>query len=80
MNMSVSQTITENGKKKIYIRFEEDNRFAEGIYPDCEIIKSDGFDDGEIAALKLFMSQSGEKIQEMAKSVSIWKAFTGENF
>lgn len=77
MEMNVSLGINDKGIKKIYVRFSEGKRQAEGIYPQCSIIKNEGFSPEEVAALEKYMMDNGKTIEEMSKSVSIWKAFSG---
>lgn len=79
MNMSVSQVIESNNEKKIFVLFEEENRSAEGVVPGFHIIKNNGFDGSEVAALEIYMEKNKETIENMAKSVSLWKAFSGNN-
>lgn len=76
MKMSVSQVLNKGKKKEIYIRFDDGNRFAEGVFPDCKILKNEGFNREEIDSLKLYMSQNADIIEEMARSISLWKAFS----
>lgn len=78
MNMSVSQVIKDGKEKKIYVLFEDGERTAEGIYPGCQIIKNNGFNGEEVAALEIYMEKNTNQIEDLAKSVSLWKAFSGE--
>ena len=75
MEMSVSHIINENGKKKAYVLFSDGERSAEGIYPDCSIIKSSGFTQEELTLLSEYMEKEGETIKELAASVNLIKAF-----
>lgn len=77
MNMSVSQIIKEKDQKKIYILFSEEDKSAEILYPECRIIKNSGFTPEETEALCLYMKTNKDQIEQLAKSVSLWKAFAG---
>ena len=76
--MSVSQIIKKDGNEKIYILFEDGESTAEGIYPDCRIIKSSNFTEEEVYMLSEYMKKNSPQIKELAKSVSVWKAFSGD--
>lgn len=77
INMAVSSVVGEGSDKKIYIRFSDDYRSCEGIYPDCKILDGVGFSSEEIKSLESFMKENAKTIKDMAKTVSIWKAFSG---
>ncbi len=76
MNMSVSQIIKKDGKEKIYILFEDGICSAEGIYPDCRIIRNSNFTEKEVSMLSKYMEENSNQIKELAKTVSVWKAFS----
>lgn len=79
LNMSVSSVVGEGKDKKIYIRFSDRDRSCEGVYPDCLIHSSVGFSPEEIKSLEAFMKENEKTIKDMAKTVSIWKAFAGSD-
>lgn len=75
--MSVSQAVNDSGKKKIYVRFEDGKKSCEIMHPDYSLISNDGFTDKEISMLINYCKENPTQIQELAKTVSIWKAFAG---
>lgn len=77
MEMNVSLSVKEKGKKIIYVQFTEGKLSAEGVYPECKIIKNEGFTADEVGALENYMKENGKTIEELSKSVNIWKAFSG---
>lgn len=77
MEMNVSLSVKEKGQKKIYVQFTEGKLSAEGVYPECKIIKNEGFTVEEVKALEEYMLNNGKTIEELSKSVNIWKAFSG---
>lgn len=58
MQMLVSGISEKNGERIAYIRFEEDDCYAEGVIPSCKILKQSGFSEAEIADLELYMRQN----------------------
>ena len=79
LNMSVSPICRQGDKKCAYVYFSDDNRSAEGIIPDCSIIKSTGFDDSEVSALEEYMRSQLATLKRMAANVNVMKAFMGDS-
>lgn len=77
INMSVSSVVGTGKDRKIYILFSDPIRSCEAIYPDCKVMKNDGFTREEVEQLEVFMTKNADTIKSMAKTVSIWKAFGG---
>jgi len=75
LNMSVSSIIQKDGKKQIYVAFEDSDRRAEGQLPDAKITTNEGFSEEEIAALELYMKSNSDQIVEMAKQIHLADAF-----
>lgn len=74
MNMLVSGISVIDGEKKAYILFEDENRSAEGIIPDCKIVKNNGFDDDEIGQLEIYLKCNLGELKKQAASVNPIKA------
>ena len=78
LKMTVSGIVPKDGRKSIYVVFEDGERKAEGYVPDCVITKSEGFEDDEVKMLELYMKQNQDQIREIAKVINPIKAFMKE--
>lgn len=78
MQMSVSPICEKDGKKMAYVSFSDGIRTAEGEIPECKIIKSQGFEDGEVAQLEVYMRGQLATLKKMAASVNVADAFMGK--
>ena len=75
MNMLVSGvTTTKEGKNRAYVRFDEGNCFAEGIIPDCKIIKQNGFTEDEISQLEDYLKTNLTSLKKEAAKINPIKA------
>jgi len=79
LNMSVSPICRQGDKKCAYVYFSDAGRSAEGIIPDCAIIKNNGFDDDEVAALEDYMKSQLPMLKKMSANVNVMKAFMGDS-
>ena len=70
MKMTYSAIVVADGKKKVSVKFEEGERFAEGSIPECKIIKSKGFEDDEIVVLEKYLQMNQMDIIKKAKEIS----------
>lgn len=75
MKMTVSGIVPKDGRKHIYVVFEDGKRKAEGYVPDCVITKNEGFEADEVKMLELYMKHNQDQIREMAKVINPIKAF-----
>lgn len=75
LKMTVSGIVPKDGRKSIYVVFEDGKRRAEGYVPDCVITTSEGFEEDEIKMLELYMKQNQDQIREIAKVINPIKAF-----
>lgn len=73
--MTISGIVPKDGRKNIYVVFEDDNRKAEGSVPDCVIEKNTGFTEDEVSMLEMYMKQNLDMIREHAKLINPIKAF-----
>lgn len=74
LKMTVSGFVKKDGRKSVYVVFEDEKRRAEGYVPDCIITKSEGFEKDEIKVLELYMKQNQDQIREIAKAINPIKA------
>ena len=74
LRMTVSGVVPKDGRKNVYVVFEDGVRRAEDCVPDCEILSSQGFEEEELEMLKLYMKQQQDQIREMAKNINPIKA------
>lgn len=75
MKMSVSPICMKDGEKVAYVVFEEGKRRAEGIIPECTIIKNSGFSEEEVAGLELYMKSDLKRLKKMAAGINVLDAF-----
>lgn len=74
LKMTISGIVPKDGRKSIYVVFEDGNRKAEGYVPDCIITSNEGFEEDEIKMLELYMKQNQDMIREHAKLINPIKA------
>ena len=74
LKMMVSGIVPKDGRKNIYVVFEDGKRKAEGSVPDCVITSQPGFSDEEVKMLVLYMKQQQDVIRELSKDVNPIKA------
>jgi len=74
MKMTVSGIVPKDGRKNIYVVFEDGKRKAEGYVPDCIITKNEGFEVDEVKMLELYMKHNQDQIRELAKVINPIKA------
>ena len=75
LKMTISGFVPKDGRKHIYVVFEDGLRRAEGAVPDCVIEKNNGFSEDEVAMLEMYMKQNLDMIREHAKLINPIKAF-----
>ncbi len=78
LNMSVSPVCNRDGRKLAFVSFTDGKRTAEGEIPECRITKNNGFDEGEVAQLEIYMKSELPKLKKMASSVNVMDAFMGK--
>ncbi len=78
MKMLVSGISVRDGEKVAYILFDEGERSAEGIIPECKIIKNKGFDDDEVKQLEIYMKGNLIDLKKQAASINPIKAMIEE--
>ena len=75
LKMTISGIVPKDGRKSIYVVFEDGKRKAEGYVPDCIITQNEGFEEEEVKMLELYMKQNQDMIREHAKLINPIKAF-----
>lgn len=78
LKMTISGIVPREGRKSVYIVFEDGQRKAEGYVPDCVITKNEGFEEDEIKMLELYLKQNQDMIREHAKMINPIKALMKE--
>ena len=58
MNMQVSGVCSRGDEKVAYVLFEEETRSAEGVIPECKIVRNKGFSDEEVSRLEEYMKEN----------------------
>lgn len=74
LKMTISGIVPKDGRRNIYVVFEDGKRKAEGSVPDCVIEKNEGFQEDEVKMLELYMKQNLDMIREHAKRINPIKA------
>lgn len=74
LKMTVSGIVVKDGRRCVYVVFEDGERKAEGYVPDCVITKNEGFEKDEVKVLELYMKQNQDQIREIAKVINPIKA------
>lgn len=78
LKMTVSGVVPKDGRKNVYVVFEDGNRRAEGSVPECKIVENQGFEEDEVKMLELYMKQQQDVIRGMAKDINPIKALMKE--
>ena len=74
LKMTISGVVPKDGRKSIYVVFEDGQRKAEGYVPDCIITSNEGFEEDEVKMLELYLKQNQDMIREHAKLINPIKA------
>ena len=74
LNMTISGFVAKDGRKYIYVVFEDGKRKAEGYIPDCIITSNHGFSADEVKMLELYLKHEQDTIREHAKDINPIKA------
>ena len=77
LTFTYSGIVTKENKKVVSVRFERNagphKEYAEGILPDCNILKAEGFSEQEIEQLEIYLMQNADDIMKKAKEMSKFK-------
>lgn len=70
MKMTYSSIVVANGKKKVSVKFEAGENYAEGSIPECKITRSKGFEQEELVVLEKYLQMNQSDIIKKAKEIS----------
>jgi len=70
MNMQVSGVCSRGEEKIAYVLFEEETRSAEGVIPECKIVRNKGFSDEEVSRLEEYMRENLGMLKRHAAGVN----------
>jgi len=70
MNIIISCVGTKDNKAVAYVRFEEGERFAEGIIPDCKITTQKGFNSDEISQMEDYLRENLSTLKKEAAKIN----------
>lgn len=70
VKMTYSSVLSKDGKPMVSVRFEQGTSWAEGIIPQCEITKAEGFSAEEQEALADFLKANRKDIIARAKEIT----------
>lgn len=79
MNMLVSGISVRDGEKVAYVLFDDGERKAEGVIPDCKIVSNHGFSDDEAAQLEQYMIGNLMMLKKQAASINPIKAMMDDD-
>lgn len=85
MKLSVSPVCKKDGETYAFVTFTDEKhnaqelRVAEGKIPDCKIISSEGFDEGEVRVLEMYMKQNLLQLKKMAAGIRLFDVITKNN-
>ena len=74
LKMTISGIVPREGRKSVYVVFEDGEKKAEGYVPDCIITQNKGFEEDEVKMLELYLKQNQDMIREHAKLINPIKA------
>ncbi len=74
MDVQVSGVVNRGEEKVAYVLFSEEKRSAEGVIPECKIIKNDGFADEEISRLEEYMRENIGMLKRHAVGINPFTA------
>ena len=74
LTMSVSGICRKNGEKLAYVTFSDGKRKAEGVIPDCKLLKQTGFTEEEAGQIELFMKLNLADLKRKAAAISPLRA------
>ncbi len=78
IRMSVSSVTRTGEQKSVYVLFQDGEKSAELLVPDCKVVYNRGFSEEELEQLKAYGQQETETIFALAKNVNPIKAFLNE--
>jgi len=74
MNLIVSGVVKKDDRLIAHLQFEDGGRFAEGVIPDCKIIKQKGFLEEEILQLEDYMRANLSDLKKEAAKINPFTA------
>ncbi len=74
MEMTVSPICGTGDSRYAFVTFTEGEKTAEGKIPSCEIIRSSGFSEEELAGLATYMKADLKHLQKLAAGENVFKA------
>lgn len=78
LTMTVSAVCTHKGEKVAYVTFSDEKRSAEGVIPECRIIKHSGFTDEEVGQLEMYLKLNLGDMKKRAAGVNPIRAMMEE--
>lgn len=75
LKMVVSGIVKKEGRPVAYVEFQDKNMTAEGIVPDCKIIRNNGFPVEDVVLLEVYMKEHLSEIRDRAKGIDPMRGF-----
>ena len=74
VDIRVSGICQKDGKKMAYVSFNDGDKNAEGVIPDCIITRNEGFTEDEISQLQDYMKRELQSLKKTAAGINVVKA------
>ena len=74
VDIRVSGICQKDGKKMAYVSFNDGDKNAEGVIPDCVITRNEGFTEDEISQLQDYMKRELQSLKKTAAGINVVKA------
>ena len=73
--LTVSPVCNRDGRQYAYVAFQDGDRIAEGMIPECIITSSGDFSAEEITQMEDYMRRELMELKKAASGVNVWNAF-----
>lgn len=70
VTLTYSSVVVKDGKPLVCVCFERGKDYAEGVLPECDIVKSNGFSKDEVDALAAYLKANRKDLVERSKMIS----------
>ena len=74
VDIKVSGVFSKSGKQIAYVSFTDGEKNAEGVIPECVIIRNKGFTKDEASQLEAYMKKELTALKKMASGINVVKA------
>lgn len=79
ITLTHSGILSKGGKPCVSVRFERNQDFAEGMLPECKIVRSEGFTKEEKDQFESYLAENAKELLRKAKDISGIMHWFGES-